>query len=168
MTIFRRSIPKTLAMLVIAVLLTLGSAMLAFQAYQTGDLWSGSGLAGAAGVVIFGLCSVIALGELFRISPVIEVTAFGIRDRRLSPDLMPWIGISDVSVLTGGSNPCVTLRLRPEVRAKLKPPRIPLLAAKANDRSGLDVSISMRLLNGSLDDLVKAIDKARPVDVRTR
>jgi hypothetical protein len=167
-TNFRRSIPKTLAILAGAMLLTLGSGMLAFHLFPRIAPWSGPAIAGYVGLPIFGVCTAAALLELLRFGPVVEVTAFGIRDRRLSPDLIPWIGISDISVPAEGKDRCVTLRLRPEARAKLKPAKASLFATRLNARGDPDVAISVKLLEGSLDDLVKAIDRARPVDVRNR
>jgi hypothetical protein len=158
---FQRSIPKTLALTVLSALLTLSGALMALGIFSNRSLGLEAKLAAYVGTLVFSLMTVAFLVELFRAGPVVEVTTSGIRDRRQCPNLISWTEISDVSVLRGGRRPCLTLRLRPEARTKLKPTRTARFAAKMNELGFPDMSISMRLLNGSLDDLVEAVERAR-------
>src|SRR5438552_4264280 len=127
--------------------------------------WSEEQIAGYLGAPISALMTVGFLVEAFRTGTVVEVTTFGIRDRRRSPDLIAWTGISEISALGGYPNPCVTLRLSPEARGKLRPSTTARYAAKMHDLGFPDLSISMGGLNGSLADLVKAINRVHSVNM---
>jgi hypothetical protein len=49
------------------------------------------------GVVFFGLCAVLMVPKLFQRGPVVSVGPWGIFDRRLSTDWIPWEAIRSVT-----------------------------------------------------------------------
>ena len=96
---------------------------------------------------------------LRRRRPVLEITTDGIRDRRVSPQLVPWAAIATVSVEAVGRRKMLVLDLDAATGKRLT--RAPS-ASRANRRG---LTISMTGLNGSFDDLVNAL---RRVEEETR
>lgn len=64
------------------------------------------------GVLFFGAATVVWATRLFQSDPIVEVSAQGIRDRRISTDLLAWTTIEQVSVAQVRRQRFLQLRLR--------------------------------------------------------
>ncbi len=111
-----------------------------------------------AGMLVFGLCIVGGMLWLTRFKPILEVTTDGLRDRRVSPDIIPWSGIASVTVSDRRRR--LQLQINADVADRMMRTR-----AQASAMQGRDVSISMIGLNGTFDDLVNALKR---VEMETR
>jgi hypothetical protein len=112
--------------------------------------------------------SAIALGIglvylLRRRRPLLEITVDGIRDRRVSSQLVPWAAIATVSVEAVGRRKMLVLDL--EAAAGKRLTRAPSQAARANRRG---LTISMTGLNGTFEDLVEALRRAEEATRNSR
>jgi hypothetical protein len=85
--------------------------------------------------------------------PILEITTQGIRDRRVSPKLVPWGAISTVSVEAVGRRKMLVLDLETAAGQRL----VRAGAPRANRRG---LTISMTGLNGTFEDLVEALRRA--------
>jgi len=159
---FKRSIPKLLGMLTLSVLFTLAGALMALGVI--GDTRPGSlnEFFGYAGALFFGLCALGILLQLLRGGPIVEVTTSGIRYYRLSPDIIPWTAISDMSVEAVGHQRFLMLKVRPDARPQLSLSRYSRVVEIGNGALGFHgLPISMTGLSGSLDDLIRVVEIAR-------
>jgi hypothetical protein len=86
--------------------------------------------------------------------PVLEITLDGIRDRRVTSQLVPWASISTVSVEAVGRRKMLVLDLDAGAGKRLS--RVSP-QARANRRG---LTISMTGLNGTFEDLVAALRRA--------
>jgi hypothetical protein len=156
---FGRSIPKTLGLLVLGVLMTgLGGALALgyigpVSLYKTAVGWIAA--------IFFGLCTLGILVQLLRAGPAVEVSTAGIRYYRRSADLIPWAAIAAMSVQVMKRQKFLVLELFPEAAAQLEASRSARILEKANAALGFSgVWISMTGLDGSLDELIEAIELA--------
>jgi len=97
-------------------------------------------VAGCLGVVFFGLCTVVAMSRLANSrSPVITLSAEGIRDSRVAAELIPWSAVTRISTWSSrGRNHCVVLAIEPSVEARLGLTRIAQWTRAANRTLGAD------------------------------
>ncbi len=160
--VFRRSITKLLGWLAGCVVMAGACALAAFHAIP-GIAPGGAERIGALGFLFFGLVATVIFMQSFRIGPVVEVRTSGIRDRRRSPDLIPWAAIAKASIKKVRSRRVLALQFRPGT--KLRPSRLGRATGKLNAAAG-DWSISMAGLDGSFDGLINAIKKANAVTAR--
>jgi hypothetical protein len=158
--IFRRSITKMLGRLMGGVVMMTTCALLAFRAIPAVAPGSGAAFVGAAGFVFFGLITIVVFLQSFRTGPVVEVRTSGLRDHRRSPDVIPWVAIAKVSIKKVRGRRRLALQFR--AGTQLEPSRLARAVGTANAAAG-GFSISMAGLDGSFDDLIKAIKKANVV-----
>jgi hypothetical protein len=108
------------------------------------------------GFVASGLGLLIGFAVLLRQRrPLLEITLDGIRDRRVSSQLVPWALISTVSVEAVGRRKMLVLDLDAGAGKRLS--RQPSAQARANRRG---LTITMTGLNGTFEDLVAALRRA--------
>jgi hypothetical protein len=104
----RTSIPRTLGMAGLGVLMILASY---YVARTASGLTQG---AGWFGVVFFACGLVVILVQLFRRGPIVVLDESGVFDRRLGVGRIPWQDISSVSVTQIRSQRFISLWLRNE------------------------------------------------------
>lgn len=93
--------------------------------------------------------------------PLLEITTQGIRDRRVSPQLVPWAAISTVSVEAVGRRKMLVIDLDAAAGKRLA-----RAAPGRANRRGL--TISMGGLNGTFEDLVNALRRAEEATRHSR
>ena len=106
--------------------------------------------------------AVIAFRQLFRIGPVIEIDAAGIRWRRWSDAVIPWSAITDASSRSMSNEQflCLTLA-QPAHHPGRSTAR---LLAGLNKNMGFgDIAISANGTDRSHDDLLGAVSHFRPI-----
>jgi hypothetical protein len=187
---FYRSIPKTATILLLwSALTALGASLVLgcivnFAASDTVDdyfplavwLLCGLVLALVSGPILF-----IYLVKVVRVphGPIIEVSHAGLRDRRISPDIIPWSDIESMWLLPQTRR--LLLILDPAVDNNLSRSAIGAWARRRRIKRYLvdqlsngdnpydvytyghgfgDVSISMLELAGSFEALVRAVEQA--------
>jgi hypothetical protein len=156
---FRYSIPKIVGLVAAGILLTAASLMIVTHVIP--DAGTKGLIAGYVGVPLFGVATIWLLTRFFKTGPVVEVSTAGIRYYRRSADLIPWSAIAAMSVHVMRRQKFLVLELFPEAAARLKASRSARILEKGNEAFGFSgVWISMSGLDGSLDDLIDAIELA--------
>lgn len=108
------------------------------------------------GFVIFAVGFVAGLLLVIRRRrPILEITTAGIRDRRVSSQMVPWAAIATVSVEAVGRRKMLVLDFDKAAEKQLA--RSASAPARANRRG---LTISMSGLNGTFEDLVNALRRA--------
>jgi hypothetical protein len=161
MTAFHYSKLALLRLIMAAILLTILFVAIAFRLLPNATYGNFTELAGFAGALLFGSMILLCSARLFQNGPIVEIGEQGIRDRRVSPDVMAWETIDGVQAIKVRER--YTLRL--QLRAPSKLNRTWLNRVVTSGAS--HVSINMVGLNGSFDDLVRAIDQYRKVHTAT-
>jgi hypothetical protein len=158
---FKRSLGKTLWLIVISIAMTGACAAIAFRLIPRVAPGSFAEFAGYLGMLFFSLATGGWIIRLFQAKEILQISIAGIRDSRISSEAIAWAEISDVRIKTAYKQKLLSLHLRPEAASKLRPPVLTSLMAKFNlvgGRRGWDVS--MTGLNGSFDDLLAAVSRA--------
>ncbi len=157
--VFSRSHAPTLRFVTACFIMAGLCAMVATGVIGAGPLVAVQPIA-FLGMLVFGLCIVGGVLWMTRFRPILEVTTDGLRDRRLSPDIIPWSGIASVTVSDRRRRQVLQLQINVDVADRMMRTR-----AHAGTMKGRDVAISMTGLNGSFDDLVRALKR---VEAETR
>jgi hypothetical protein len=161
MIVFRYSKLAMLRLVMAAILLTILSIAIAFHLVPKATYGNFTELAGFAGVLLFGSMIPVFSARLFQNGPTVEIGEQGIRDRRVSPDVVAWETIDGMQVIKVREQ----YSLRLQLRAPSKLNRTWLNRVVTSGAA--HVSINMAGLNGSFDDLVRAIDQYRKVHTAT-
>jgi hypothetical protein len=161
MIAFRYSKLAMLRFIMAAILLTILSIAIAFHLVPKATYGNFEQLAGFAGVLLFGSMILLCSARLFQNGPIVEIGEQGIRDRRVSPDVVAWETIDDMQVIKVREQ----YSLRLQLRAPSKLNRTWLNRVVTSGASHM--SINMAGLNGSFDDLVRAIGQYRKVHTAT-
>jgi hypothetical protein len=136
----------------------------AIDAFSLWVLWA----FGWAGTPFFGLTTLMWAARLFARDPAVEVSRAGIRDARVSPDLVPWADIRTAEVVRVSTQYMLELRLRPEAERRLRLTLPARLYTPLNKWLGYPgFYITMLGLEGSLNDLTDAVERAWPSDPPT-
>jgi hypothetical protein len=168
-TSFRYSMPKLIGLLVIGVGLTGLCLAIALGVMPISSPSNALHWVMGFGAVFFAVCVVGWSTRLFRTGPIVEVSASGIRDLRLSADVIPWSDIERLSVLTVSRQSMLTLELRPGVQSNLRAAHAAWIRTRLNEIFGFPgLVISMTGLDGSLDDLLDAIESVQAGRSRQR
>lgn len=94
---------------------------------------------GWASIVFFGLCALILLWRLATVrGPVITLTPEGIRDTRVSSDIIPWTAIRSITTWSHKGTSAMVLGLRAGEEEKLKLSAITRMTRGANKALGAD------------------------------
>jgi hypothetical protein len=92
-----------------------------------------------AGVVFFGLCTIIGLWRLLSVSgPVVTITPDGIRDTRVAAEMIPWSAITGISTWQYRGQKIMVLAADPATEAGLTLTRIARWSRGANRALGAD------------------------------
>jgi hypothetical protein len=148
---FSRSIPRVLGLAAGGIALTILCGWVGFGAPSPMHHDWQVDLLGYVAMPLFGLATILFVVLLYRLDPIVEVSAFGIRDRRWRQQFVAWDAIDAISVRKVGLLPrmgwYLILRLHPE-----KDP--------GPDRGAMKW-ICMDLMDGSMADLLDVIRLAR-------
>jgi hypothetical protein len=144
---FRTSIPRTLGLAALGVLMTLAS-------YYTGRTARGFTQAvGWFGLVFFALALVVILLQLFRRGPTVTIGESGVLDRRLGVGLIPWQDISSVSITRVRNQRFISLWLRNDEQYLSRIPTWRRVASRLSDRMGISpFTMQFHGLSPGLDD----------------
>ncbi len=195
--VFYRSIPKTIAILLLWLLLTaLGAGVVlgCIVNFAASDRNAADHVELAFLLLMYGLPLVLSFGSILFIclakivrvphGPIIEVSHAGIRDRRISPDIIPWAGIESMWRPIWGQRQAkqLLLILDAAVDNGLQRSRLSAWARRRRIKRYLidrwsghddpygpqygkvygDVTITMFELVGSVEDLVRAVEQGGP------
>jgi hypothetical protein len=157
--VFRYAIAKPLGLIAGGIVLTAACAAVALGLLADPRVGGAVQLAAYAGVVGFGLATIVMIVRLRRRGRVLEITTEGIRDRRLSPDLLLWMDIARASIRQLGRQRVLVLQLHADAQARLRRAR----GSRAGNWQSL--SIGMDGLDGSIDDLTAAIARVAEITI---
>jgi hypothetical protein len=137
---------RMLGLVGLAVIMTLLCASIAFNwfAYQTID---GFILVVAyAGVAFFGLGTLKIIWTLITTKgPIVAISRYGIRDLRISNELILWGSVEDITIWEYRRQKCIVLKISPALESQLfasKAKRAMLLANRAVGVDGIAISPS--------------------------
>src|SRR5213083_1722943 len=112
MIAFRYSKLAMLRVMMAAILLTILSIAIAFHLVPKATYGNFTELAGFGGVLLFGSMILLFLARLFQNGPIVEIGEQGIRDRRVSPDVVAWETIDGMQVIKVREQYTLRLQLR--------------------------------------------------------
>lgn len=96
-------------------------------------------LVGYASMAFFGFCLAIAIQRLLtQRGTVITISPDGLRDVRVSPDLIPWAAIQSLSTWQMQGQQVMVVAMKPGEEEKLTLTRIARMSRGANARLGAD------------------------------
>jgi hypothetical protein len=113
-------------------------------------------LLGYVAIIFFGLCGLIGVWRLLtQRGPVITVSPEGLRDVRVSHDIVPWPAIASIGTWTHSGQRIMVLGLKPGEEAKLRLTTIARMSRGANARLGADgLAIAAQGTKISHDELI--------------
>jgi hypothetical protein len=137
---------RVLRLVGLAVIMTLLSASIAFDWFAEKNIDGFMLLVGYAGVAFFGLGTLKIIWTLITAKgPVVFVSRYGIRDLRISNELILWGSVEDISTWEYRRQKCIVLKISPALESQLfatKAKRAMLLANRAVGVDGIAVSPS--------------------------
>lgn len=126
---------KLVGLFAAGVLMTTASAALAFRWLPSGN----SVVVGWFGLLFFGLCTVILLWRLLTAGrTVVTITREGIKDARLSGNVVPWRGIQGLSTAQIKRQKFIVLAINPSIEQQLTLTPIARLTRGPNRMLGID------------------------------
>ena len=130
---------KLIGLFLAGVLMTAGSAAWAFH-WLPDRRADGYSLAwGWFGFLFFGLGTAVALWRLLTVDrTIIRITPDGIKDRRLSADVVPWSGIQRLSTKHVSGQRFIMLVVHPSIEKRIRLTLIARLTRGPNRMLGLD------------------------------
>ncbi|MDP4022878.1 hypothetical protein Q8W71_09615 [Methylobacterium sp. NEAU 140] len=141
------------------------AAALAFTAGCAFALAGGGGAVRAGllgiGLAFFGLGALAALRDLLRRDPVLSVSAYGLFDRRLSTDWIPWSALDWISEVDMGRQGFLCLHPRADRAAALPWTRRARLTAALNRVLGGGYWLPGQGVRGGLPAIRDAVARAR-------
>jgi hypothetical protein len=107
---------KLVGLFALGVLMTGVSAALAFRWFPSGT----SAAWGWFGLLFFGLCTALSLWRLLTAGrTVVTISPHGIKDVRLSADVVPWSGVQDISTAKIKRQKFIVIAVEPSIEARL-------------------------------------------------
>ncbi|MCT9931808.1 hypothetical protein N5079_16470 [Planotetraspora sp. A-T 1434] len=163
---WRRSIPRTLLILLLGMVMVAVSAAIAFDWLRTG-LGILATIVGWLGMVLFSVASLGWVWQLTRKdSVVIQVGPLGFHDRRVSAEPIPWDSVDGVTTHTNQRQRFLILQMAPEVWRRYLHSRPFSFLSRITAMSHGGVGVSTNGLDRSFDELVATANKwhhsARP------
>jgi hypothetical protein len=121
------------------IVLTAGCAAMAFHLFPDMQVDAFYTAVGYFGVVFFGF-AILKIGWLFLTArgPVLFIDRNGIRDLRVSPDVIPWDAIDQILIGAVRKQSFVTLKVTPAMEKQLVASTGKKLMAAANHALGVD------------------------------
>ncbi len=149
---------RLLPLIVMAVVMTLLSASIAFQWFPyhgTGDYHL---VIGYAGIACFGLATLKFVRAMFAAKgPVVFVSRYGIRDLRVANEFILWDSVLNVSACESRKQKFVVLALSPALEQRLFATRSGQAMLAANRALGVDgIAISGSGLATKFDALLRS------------
>ena len=130
---------KLIGLFLAGLLMTAGSAALAFQWLPARRPDGNSVAWGWIGLVLFGLATAVLLWRLLTVDrTIITITSEGIKDRRLSAAAVPWSGIERLSTAQVRGQRFIVLAVHPSIEKRIRLTLIARLTRGPNRMLGLD------------------------------
>lgn len=147
---------KYIGLAVLGIVMTAGSAALAFRWFGDPAPGSFEQFIGYVGLVFFGLCTVLIVWRVLTSQgPVVTITPDGIRDTRVAAELIPWTAINNISTWTHSGQKIMVLAVDPEVESQLTLTRIAKWTRGANAALGADgLCVTAQGLKNDYDSLL--------------
>jgi hypothetical protein len=149
---------RMLRLVGLAVIMTLVSASVAFNWFADKKLDGFVVVVGYAGVAFFGLGTLKIVWKLISAKgPVVFVNRCGIRDLRISNELILWGSVENIAVWEYRRQKCIVLKISPALEGQLFASKARQAMLLANRAVGVDgVAISASGLTMDFDTLLKA------------
>jgi hypothetical protein len=150
--------PKMVALVFGGVIMTAGSALLAFRILPIA-VGSLEEFIGYVGLIFFGLCTLLLLWRALTMrGPVVTMDVHGIRDVRVAKETIPWGAIRDISTWQYQRQKVMVLAVDPETERNLHLSRIARWSRGANKRLGADgLCVTAQGLKISYDELLSTV-----------
>ena len=130
---------KLIGLFLVGILMTATAAALAFHWLPGRRAGDNSVALGWFGLLFFGLCTAVILWRLLTVGrTVITITPRGIKDRRLSADILPWSGIQRLSTTCIKSQRFIVLAVDPSIEKRLRLALVARLSRGPNRMFGID------------------------------
>jgi hypothetical protein len=141
----------------LGVIMTLLSASIAFNWFAYKNIDGFHVLIGYVGIAFFGLAALKIVWTLITArGPVVFVSRYGIRDLRVSNELILWGSVEDITGWEYRRQKCVVLRISPALEQQLFASKARQAMLLANRALGVDgVVISASGLTMDIDTLLK-------------
>jgi hypothetical protein len=154
----RQSPWRMIGLIVAGVVLTALSAGIAFDLLPDLHASSYQELVSYVGVVLFALCTAIAVWRLLSVrGPVVTVTPEGIRDTRIAAELIPWGAVARISTWQYRGQRILVLAVDPAVERRLTLTRLARWSRRANRALGANgLCIAVAGLDIGFDALLAA------------
>ncbi len=130
---------RLLVLLVGGIALTAGSAAMAFHLFPDMQVGAFYTVVGYFGVLFFGF-AILKIGWLFLTArgPVLFIDRNGIRDLRISPNVIPWDAVEQIGIGEVRKQAFVTLKVTPALEKQLVASTGKKLMRAANHALGVD------------------------------
>jgi hypothetical protein len=110
---------------------------------------------GYAALGLAGLAALYIVALLFQSGPVVTLSPSGLRDVRISPDIIPWTALAGVGTWEAHGQQVMVLKLHPAAEEKLTLTRMARMTRGANAKLGADgLSVTPAGLAMSYGDLL--------------
>jgi hypothetical protein len=113
---------------------------------------------------LFGLCGFMLLLRAFDRSVIVSISPAGVRDTRISEDVIPWSAIRGVTVGSLKGQRFITLAIDPEVEKGLRLTRLAQWSGPMNAKLGFHgLVLNPAGLDGTYDGIVQAFARFHPL-----
>jgi len=145
------------------VLMTLASAAIAFNWFHADNIDTSKMTAGYFAGAFFGLATCVAGRKLMSSGrPVVVISRDGIRDLRISDELIPWESVEAISSWQYSGQKSMVLEVEPSVAERLNTSSVRRFFTQVNKTLGIDgVIISSAGLAVDVDALIETCIKYR-------
>jgi hypothetical protein len=148
---------RMLRLAALGVVMTLVSASIAFNWFADKNLDGFMVAVGYAGVAFFGFATLKIIWKLTTAKgPVVFVNRCGIRDLRISNELILWGSVEDITIWEYRRQKCIVLKISPALERQLFATKAKQAMLLANRAVGVDgIAISASGLTMDFDALLK-------------
>jgi hypothetical protein len=148
---------RMLRLVGLAVIMTLVSASIAFNWFADKNLDGFMVAVGYAGVAFFGLATAKIIWKLITAKgPVVFINRCGIRDLRISNELILWGSVENITVWEYRRQKCIVLKISPALEGQLFASKAKQAMLLANRAVGVDgIAVAASGLTMDFDTLLK-------------
>ena len=115
------------------------------------------------GVIFFGLDGVVLATRLFDRSEILTISPAGVRDTRISRDVIPWSAILGMAATSYRGQSFITLEIDPATEEVIRLSRMARWSRPMNAKLGFrGLVLNPAGLDGSFDDIVLALTRFEP------